>query len=255
MCEALGYPTPDQEGNQCENLLFLNLRGNSGQLNQIEKSLILLCERGSLEPSLIVADSYYMLGLGNENDATQITQSLLKLGRIAEETGAGVILTHHTPKGDQSSRSINDRASGSGAFGRYVDVCAYLGMLDFPQDGNKKACRLEYGKTRHEATPPPVNLWFEYPRHEMDTTGTLESARYAENGGVRHGTTQSDAERKLAVAYTALFDANGKDPTLDELVGEMGVPKSTVERWITQSSGYERYKPDGERAHRVRPIS
>lgn len=258
MSEALGYPTPDmtdRSDNLCGNLHLLNLRGTANSLDIIGKRASQLCEQKKLSPKLIVFDSLYMLASGDENDAANVTKNLLAIGRIAEETGAGVIVTHHTTKGSQSGKSVVDRASGSGAFGRYVDALAYLGRLDAPETEAGSAWRLEFGKTRHTATPTPINLRLAFPLHIPDTDEVLNNANYAEDVSARHGDTASDRERKLLDVFELLSDANSKCPTIEDLATEMHIAKTTVERWIKTSKNFEKFKPEGEKAHRVRRLA
>lgn len=257
MCEALGYPTPDKTDdleNKCGNVFFSNLRGNPNPLSQIGEKLKNLCAEKGLYPSLIVFDSLYMLASGDENDAANVTKNLNVIASVAEETGAGVIVTHHTTKGSQSGKSVLDRASGSGAFGRMVDVNAHLGQLDAPLNEKGTAWRLEFGKTRH--TPPlsPINLRFDFPCHYIDESGELDSACLSDGAGVRNGGNGPDRERELLRAYDSCLEAGTGYPTVNDMAEALRVSKQTIERWVNESGKFEKFKPDGEKAHRVKRI-
>ena len=75
-----------------------------------------------------------------------------------------------------------DRASGSGVFARDPD--AQLDMIEleltdevknFVRDGNATGWRLE-SSLREFPNIVPVNFWFEYPIHRVDSSGELKAA-------------------------------------------------------------------------------
>ena len=165
-----------------------------------------------------------------------------------------MIVTHHTTKGSQSGKSVIDRASGSGAFGRMVDVSVHLGQLDVQPSEKGTAWRLEFGKTRHTAPLPPVNLWLGFPCHRIDLDGELASAKLSDGAGSSCGTAGADRERTLREAYEGCSASGSENPTVDEMAEAMGISKPTAERWLSESAALEKFKPDGEKAHRVKRI-
>lgn len=73
-----------------------------------------------------------------------------------------------------------DRANGSGVFARDPDAQLDMIQLELTddlknnvRDGNATAWRLE-SSLREFENIQPVNFWFEYPLHKLDTTGELE---------------------------------------------------------------------------------
>jgi len=75
-----------------------------------------------------------------------------------------------------------DRASGSGVFARDPDAQLDMIQLELSEsqmntlrDGNSTAWRLECSLREFENFKP-VNFWFEYPIHRIDTQGNLDTA-------------------------------------------------------------------------------
>ena len=73
-----------------------------------------------------------------------------------------------------------DRASGSGVFARDPDAQLDMIQLELSddimnnvRDGGATAWRLE-SSLREFPNITPTNIWFEYPLHRVDGTGTLE---------------------------------------------------------------------------------
>jgi RecA/RadA recombinase len=251
MHEALGYPTPDKSKSRDDNVYLFNIRGNSSSLAKIADDLIADCEKRNISPKLIVFDSLYMFGKGDENDVRQVTENLNAITRVAEETGAGIIITHHTTKGSQFNKALIDRASGSSAYARYPDVQMFLGRLEPQDDKLGSPWRLEFSKTRLTETPDPINLRLNFPLHIADTSGVLDDVRYSEEKGVRKQ-AKLDSEKLLFDAHHAHWEEKAQDPTVDELAERIGKPKNTVENWLRASQNFEKYKIDGEKPHRVR---
>jgi hypothetical protein len=71
---------------------------------------------------LIVIDAIYsLLGALEENSNEDISLLGRELFRLAKHTGAGVMFVHHFSKGSQQGKRGIEKASGAGAFGRFVD--------------------------------------------------------------------------------------------------------------------------------------
>ena len=107
-----------------------------------------------------------------------------------------------------------DRASGSGVFARDPDAQLDIIQLELSddlennvRDGSATAWRLE-SSLREFPNIKPVNFWFEYPIHRVDTTGELERA-YAEGCAManlsksRKYTTQEERKAAVESAYRA----------------------------------------------------
>jgi hypothetical protein len=70
---------------------------------------------------VIVDPTYKLLGIADENSATDITALLTMVENLAVTTGAAVVLAGHFAKGNASAKETIDRISGSGVFARDPD--------------------------------------------------------------------------------------------------------------------------------------
>jgi hypothetical protein len=73
--------------------------------------------------SLVVIDCLYRAlpeGI-SENDNAQMARVYNRLDKLAGETGAAVVITHHLSKGVQFGKSTTDRGAGAGAVSRAAD--------------------------------------------------------------------------------------------------------------------------------------
>lgn len=80
----------------------------------------------ALAPDLVVVDPIYCLLSGDENDHQAIRSLLSDLRRLGESSGAAVVVSHHHAKGGAADRTVVDRASGSGVWGRFPDAILTL---------------------------------------------------------------------------------------------------------------------------------
>ena len=105
-----------------------------------------------------------------------------------------------------------DRASGSGVFARDPDAQLDMIQLELSddiknnlQDGHATAWRLE-SNLREFENIQPVNFWFEYPIHRVDTGSDLMNA-YAEGSSMgnlsksRKYTTFEERKSSIDTAY------------------------------------------------------
>ena len=113
---------------------------------------------------------------------------------------------------------------------------------------HKTAWRVE-GTLREYPRFDPVNLWFDYPIHKLDTIGTLmdlepESEKPAWKKGVE---ARKDPETKKQERLQSLETAweacsMGEEVTTDDLAEYMGVTTRTVFRRIKEHGGFESVK-------------
>lgn len=171
--EALGIKNP-----HAEDLLIWNLRGHAVPLDKLVPKLVRRVQNQKLDA--IVIDPIYKVITGDENKASDMGFFCNQFDSIARATGCAVIYCHHHSKGAQGAKRAMDRASGSGVFARDPD--AQLDMTELTmtddiknnvRDGNATAWRME-SSLREFPNITPVNFWFEYPIHKLDTTGILE---------------------------------------------------------------------------------
>ena len=171
--EALGL-----KPRHAEDILLWNLRGHAVPLDQLVPKLIRRVRDMNLDA--IVIDPIYKVITGDENSASDMGAFCNQFDRICNETGCSAIYCHHHSKGAQGMKKAMDRASGSGVFARDPDAQLDMIQLELSddimnnvRDGGATAWRLE-SSLREFPNITPTNIWFEYPVHRVDGTGTLE---------------------------------------------------------------------------------
>jgi hypothetical protein len=97
----------------------------------------------------------------NENAAGEMAQFLNPLEKLAEETGAAVVYSHHFAKGLASSKEQLDRASGSGVFARHAD-----GIITITAHEEENAFVVE-ATLRNLGAPKPFVMRWGYPLMEL----------------------------------------------------------------------------------------
>lgn len=164
-----------------DNLHIWNLRGKAIPLDKLVPKIIRRAKNE--EYSAIIIDPIYKVIMGDENNASEMAAFCNQFDKICDETGASVIYAHHHSKGAQGGKIAQDRSSGSGVFARDPD--AIIDLIELELNENTKAMYLDSPTdtawraefiTREFARPAPVNLWFRYPIHELDTTGILDGS-------------------------------------------------------------------------------
>ena len=103
-----------------DNLSVWNLRGRAADFSALRPELERLLDRE--EYGLIIIDPVYkLLGGRDENSNGEVADLMNEFERLADRTGAAVVLAHHFAKGDSSAKGAIDRMSGAGAWGRDPD--------------------------------------------------------------------------------------------------------------------------------------
>lgn len=76
---------------------------------------------GETEPVVMFIDTFAVWGgIENENDATEVTAAIVKLTMLAQETGAAVVLIHHTRKDGGTYGSRHSRIGRRRVHRRYL---------------------------------------------------------------------------------------------------------------------------------------
>ena len=130
-----------------------------------------------------------------------------------------------------------DRASGSGVFARDPDAQLDMIQLELSddlknnvRDGNATAWRLE-SSLREFPNITPVNFWFEYPLHKIDTSGELDAA-FAEGspmGNLSKSKKYNSAEDRRSSLDTAYDACNlGDGVKVRDLAEYLGVTDRCV---------------------------
>ena len=120
---------------------------------------------------LVIFDALYrFLEKGmDENSNADMTVLLRGFSRYAARTGAGVILVHHTSKGNQSGKEAIDQGSGAGSIGRAVDTHIVL------QRHEEEDVFVESMSTRSSKRPGKLAIRWEYPTFSDTAVADLEA--------------------------------------------------------------------------------
>lgn len=151
-----------------------SLRGVAGaNMNAIIHDLQRACAFDQF--ALVVVDSCSCFVEGDENSSVDIRAFSAKVLRIAEITGASVLLVHHTGKAKDGDREAADRARGSSVWLDFPDAILNITEV-LPPSGEPSdylesgvyACLLESGGIREFPRMEPIRLLFDYPIHRVD---------------------------------------------------------------------------------------
>ena len=173
-------------------------------------------------------DPIYKVNGGDENNAEAIGKFCALFDKIAEETGASMIYVHHHAKGSQGAKKAMDRGSGSGVFARDAD--AIIDFATLVLDPNQKELlHVMNGEElptplqmeivlRSFRSPEPVNMFFEFPLHILDTTHILDGAAVegsAEaNRMLAPNNQRSDADKKEIIRLETTYQM-GEEEKVD----------------------------------------
>ena len=148
-----------------------NLRGHAVNFNSIREQILEHCREN--DTGLIGIDPYYRLADGaDENSNSEIATFLLNVERLATETGAAVVLTHHFAKGNAASKKSIDRMSGAGTFARDPD--ALLAMTEGEDSTEDNPLFVIEPIVRSFPTVKPFAVRWEYPLWTRDENAPIE---------------------------------------------------------------------------------
>jgi len=228
--EAMGKPMDN-----ADNIVLWNLRGHAVPLDQLVPKLIRRVRDQHFDA--IIIDPIYKVITGDENNASEMGQFCNQFDKICTETGCSTIYCHHHSKGAQGMKKAMDRASGSGVFARDPD--AQLDMIELElsediinnvRDNGATAWRLE-SSLREFANIKPVNFWFEYPLHKIDSRGVLgEMPAQGSPEAGRLKNPKSKSQDEAATEFRTAYDAcnmSGK-VTVNDLADYMEVSDKTI---------------------------
>jgi RecA-family ATPase len=236
--DALGLPKK-----HTEDIVIWNLRGHAVPLDQLVPKLIRRVKDQHLDA--IIIDPIYKVITGDENNASEMGAFCNQFDKICTETGCSTIYCHHHSKGAQGMKKAMDRASGSGVFARDPDAQLDMIQLELTDelknnvaDTGATAWRME-SSLREFANIAPVNFWFEYPIHRLDTTGEL--ARLGAEGSpvanlTKTGNYSTPESRHTAIdnAYDALATDENIQITVNDIAEYLGISARTVKRHLTE---------------------
>ena len=220
-----------------------NLRGNAVPMDKLAPKLI---RRAAQKNYLaVIIDPIYKVITGDENSADQMANFCNQFDKVCTELGCAVIYCHHHSKGYQGSKRSMDRASGSGVFARDPDALLDLIELSAPpgQTG-ATAWRVE-GTLREFPKFEPVNIWFEYPVHMLDTIGCLqdvppESERpdWQKNFQKKKSPEDRQQERKETVETAYEMCKIEGEVSVKSMAEYLGVTEKTVRSRLKEHGGF-----------------
>lgn len=250
------YEALEQQPTNIGNISIWNLRGKSLPMDQLAPKLIRRAQKRNYKA--IIIDPIYKVITGDENSADQMANFCNQFDKVCTELKCAVIYCHHHSKGSQTGKRSMDRASGSGVFARDPDALLDLLELelenmnedklqDAPIDTNQcTAWRME-GTLREYPKFKPVDLWFDYPIHKVDTNGFLAMAQFdspqQKGANVINKRKKAAKEKKKEQIVDAfnIADAENGFTGLVEIkrVAElMDVSEKTLRRYLKESPVY-----------------
>lgn len=242
-------------GENAHNIHPWNLRGKALPLDQLADKVIRRC-RGQ-HYKLIILDPLYKVQQGDENSAEAISKFCNALDKIAHETGAAVVYDHHHPKGSTGDKKITDRGSGSGVFARDADAICDLSFLSPSKEllqvigsqiqSGEKPMQIAF-VLRDFKDVEPINIWFKFPCHYVDSANLLEGAPLEgsrDDNMNKSSKRTSESERRFALE--SLFRAceeNGIASITEMIEYAAGEPsEASIRRYIKEfSDEYETVK-------------
>ena len=227
-----------------DSIVLWNLRGHAVPLDQLVPKLIRRVRDQRFDA--IIIDPIYKVITGDENNASEMGAFCNQFDKICTETGCSTIYCHHHSKGSQGMKRAMDRASGSGVFARDPDAQRDMIQLELSddiknnvRDGNATAWRLE-SSLREFPNIQPVNFWFEYPVHRVDS-GDLLGGMPAQGSpqAAKVNNPRSKSSCEAADEFRTAFDALNMDGIVKiaDLAEYLGVADKTVYARIKKMEG------------------
>ena len=244
------YEALNIEKSNMENIDIVHLRGKIEKLEKLIPQITRTMK--AKEYAAVILDPTYKLGIGDENAADSVTAFCNAIDRIAN-AGASVIYAHHHSKGAQGAKASMDRASGSGVFARDADALLDMIELRIPKEREDEAKEL-YGEKctgwrmdatlREFARIEPVDLFFSYPLHMVDSGEILKEANLEENERsmdngreIRHvqqAEKKANVKERLIDAINRDEEVTGRRKTQKEYADELGVSDRTIRTYLRE---------------------
>lgn len=239
--QALGVPPKN-----LQNIDVWNLRGRSVPMDKLVPKLI---RRAAKQNYIaIILDPIYKVITGDENSADQMANFCNQFDRICTELGCSVIYCHHHSKGVQVGKRSMDRASGSGVFARDPD--ALLDMIELELDEDLRASaqvameltpeeaerltawRID-GTLREFPKFKPIDMFFNYPVHVMDSRKILTDAKAEGTPKPKKSRKERELEKKLEIVKTYEMQKSFDDMvTLKGMADQLQMSDRTLRRHI-----------------------
>lgn len=241
------YHAMEIQPDHIQNIEIWNLRGKSIPMDKLAPKLI----RRALKKEFIavVIDPIYKVITGDENSADQMAHFCNQFDKVCTELECAVIYCHHHSKGGQGMKKSMDRASGSGVFARDPDAMIDMIQLRTEDEGSNDritAWRLD-GTLREFPKFDPVNIYFNYPVHEVDESGMLAMAAeegdlttIREDGRKKGNEVKKNTVRSRKAQLPDAFDAvnvNGK-ASLEDMASYFSTTVKTIRNYLKDSEEF-----------------
>ncbi len=155
------------------NFRSITLHRTDLQPDKILESLGRCLDKDKFE--VIIIDSIYRLYTDDmdENSNSDVARFLGELNGMAAKSGASVIFSHHSTKGDSSGKDSIDIASGAGSFGRWVDTA--ISTLRVGEEKENKYC-MKFN-VRYFPYKEPIGFFANGPKLTLDPLFDLSETK------------------------------------------------------------------------------
>ena len=226
-------------------LCVWNLRGYSQPLSKLANPIVRACL--DCEADMVIIDPIYKVMEGDENSASSAGELCNILDWIAREADCAVVFCHHHSKGAKGNRQVLDRSSGSGVFARDPDAILDMIQLDPPASSLEKmgggavtAWRME-AVLREFPAIDPINCWFRFPLHTVDTEGVLDeiAAVGSSRANLYKSGKRNVNKEEMQEAFHKAFEAlckNGRPVSVTALADKLNVTPQTIRNRVKELS-------------------
>lgn len=236
-------------GPNTHNIRPWNLRGFAVPLEKLAAKVIRRCKNTGPYKAIIL-DPLYKVQQGDENSAEAIAAFCNALDKIAYETGAAIIYDHHHPKGAVGNRKIIDRGSGSGVFARDADAICDLSFLEPDKviletigqqiaDG-EKPMQVAF-VLRDFKDVEPINIFFKFPIHYVDTAGLLDGANVegSTETNIQNTNKKTAAEKRQIIEDSFEAAQENGIARIRTMASFTEVSEKTLRKYIEESPLFE----------------
>ena len=184
--------------------------------------------------SLVIIDPQYKVFEGNENEQHDMAAFYAQVDRLVSGLGCAVLVVHHQSKGYKGNQEVEERASGSGVFGRDPDAIMSIDRLAHPG----KAMRAQF-VLRDYPDARPIDYWFDYPLCERDVEGELADCKVASGWAASSAGGGPDRKLTMIEAAYAELAANGVRVKCADIAKVVGVKSETVRKKLEKTNRYK----------------
>lgn len=187
----------------------MTTKGEPPTIADLAHDVAARCNRGDF--ALVVIDSASCFIMGDENASADVRKFFVHVLRIAESTGAAVLVVHHMGKGAKGDWDSIERSRGSSVWGDAPD--APLSLIEvFPPSGEpsdylaegERAFVLEDSGLREFPGIEPRHVIFDHPTHRVDADGITDN--WKPKSGQQSGGRESSSIRKAKAEADRLRD-------------------------------------------------